>query len=77
MKPELSCCDPKFVPFPSGRAWAHADDCTVNPRQKVNPGDDHPARWRGRGTWWGHTPYRGAKLEALAWKAHTGRWGSR
>jgi len=76
MKPVLSCCDPKYVPFTSGKAWAHDRTCAVNPLQKVNPGDDHPSRWR-RDSWWAPTPYRGAKIEALAWKAHTGRWGER
>ena len=75
MAPEVACCKPKRVPFPSGLAWAHADDCPVNPKQKVRPGDDHPSRWRGRGSWWGPTPYAGAKIEALAWKAHNGRLG--
>jgi hypothetical protein len=75
-RPELSCCDTKRVPFPSGLAWAHADDCPAHPRQKVRVGEDHPSRW-GRDSWWKPTPYRGARLEALAWKAHTGNWGRR
>lgn len=74
MKPDLSCCEAHRVPFPSGWAWAHADSCPVRPRQKVEPGEDHPSRWRGRSSWWAPRPYAGKDAEVLAWKAHTGRW---
>lgn len=34
-RPELECCRPHSAYSPSGFAWVHADDCPVDPKQKV------------------------------------------
>ncbi len=71
--PELACCKPELVPYPSGHRWTHERSCEVRPNQKVSPGEDHPVL-RGRRAWWEPQPFAGRRREALAWKAHTGRW---
>lgn len=65
-KPYLRCCTPRRVPFPSGWAWAHADDCPVNPKQKVR----EPHR---RSVWWSPQPFAGVQAEATIWRMRNGR----
>ena len=73
MKPELPCCEPIRIPFPSGYAWAHTSKCPAHPRQKVRPAEDHPVL-RGRSSWWSPQPFKSKAAEVIAFKAHTGRW---
>lgn len=69
--PALLCCEPLWLPFPSGWKWTHADDCvatvegprgTVRRRRQsvdVPPDDvwlDLPARGSRTATWLAHPP---------------------
>ena len=35
MRPTLVCCTPYLAWYPSGSHWTHADDCSVDPNQKL------------------------------------------
>jgi len=68
---KLACCTPHLAAFPSGRTWAHADDCPRpgKARQKVRD-DDQRA---GRSVWHSPQPFEGLRREATLWQMRHGR----
>lgn len=44
MRPMVKCCQPHSAWSPSGLAWVHAQDCPVDPGQKVRDPAEQKAR---------------------------------